>query len=32
MNGLPRPTVKLPKVKRSGLSGALNIGQTGLSY
>jgi hypothetical protein len=28
MNGLLRPTVKLPKVKRSGLPGALNIGQT----
>jgi hypothetical protein len=31
-NGLPRPTVKLPKVKRSGLSSARNIGRTGLSY
>jgi hypothetical protein len=26
-NGLLRPTVKLPKVKRNGLPGALNIGQ-----
>jgi hypothetical protein len=32
MNGLPCPTVKLPKVKRSGLSGARNIGRTELSY
>jgi hypothetical protein len=31
-NGLLRPTVKLPKVKRSGLSSARNIGRTGLSY
>jgi hypothetical protein len=30
--GLLRLTVKLPKVKKSGLPGALNIGQTGLSY
>jgi hypothetical protein len=28
---LLRPKVKLPKVKRSGLSGARNIGRTGLS-
>jgi hypothetical protein len=26
------PESKLPKVKRSGLPSALNIGQTGLSY
>ena len=32
MNGLLRPTVKLPKVKRSGLPSAHNIGRTGLSY
>jgi hypothetical protein len=31
-NGLLPPTVKLPKVKRSGLPSARNIGQTGLSY
>jgi hypothetical protein len=31
-NDLLRPTVKLPKVKRSGLPSACNIGRMGLSY
>jgi hypothetical protein len=31
-NDLLRPTVKLPKVKRSGLPSACNISRTGLSY